>query len=133
MLLAALMVIGAFGFSSVSLATGVYSATLSITTDSGVVTATSNQANLVGCVTGVKSISAGKPGKEKDVNTAEVTFESANTCVGTTLSVTVVDKHGRISQGILVPLPVGAKDDVKVDLTGDAQRNDKPEFFINVA
>ena len=133
MLLAAFIAAVTLGISSVSLSSGVYSATLTISADGGVIATSSSQANLTGCATGVKSTTVGKPGKEKDVTTAEVTFESANTCAGATLSVAVVDKQGRVSQGTLTPLPIGAKDKVKVDLTGDAQRNDKPEFFINIA
>lgn len=130
---AAALVLVVVLISSVSLSAGVYSATLNVSADGSFIATSASQPNLAACVVGVKSVKSVNEGKEKNINKAEVRFTNANECAGVALTVTAVDGAGRVSSGTLYPLPVGVKDDIIVTMTGDAQRNDKPEFFLNIA
>ncbi|MFA7265080.1 MAG: hypothetical protein WC054_02110 [Candidatus Nanopelagicales bacterium] len=122
------LLIASVAFSSAAIA-----APLTVVDNGGFFASTASQANLEQCVSSVLNTKVKKEGKDKAINEIEVSFSQKNECAHVRLTVNVVDGDDRLSEGSLPNLPLGAKDKVVVKLTGDAARNDKPEFYYNIS
>lgn len=132
-LFAVVALVVAFAASSIATGSGVYSTTLMVSDEGGFYAFAVPQANLQRCVASIESISAIKERSDQTIVETQISFMKANDCEGVTLTVNAIDNKGRESTGTLTPLPVGAKQKVSVEMFGEARRNAKPQFYLNIA
>lgn len=125
-------VLGALVFTLGS-ASGVVAATMAVPAVPGIVAFADDQFNTTDCVSEIKSINIQGSGK-KAVTGAKVSFEEKNACTGAQLTVVVVDRSGRQSNGVAA-LPVNAKDNVQVSFGSGSKAiaNDHPRGYAIVS